>query len=59
MVVESASVCSAGSVMVIGDAGSLVPCSRRYDKRVVGVIQEQGRCGARSRWELRATRAER
>ena len=27
---------------MIGDAGSLVPCSRRYDKRVVGVISGSG-----------------
>jgi len=40
--VESPSLCSPGSVMVIGDAGALVPCSRRYDKRVAGVISGAG-----------------
>jgi hypothetical protein len=40
--VENPSVCSPGTVMAIGDAGALVPCSRRYDKRVVGVISGAG-----------------
>jgi hypothetical protein len=40
--VEGAAECSPGTVMVIGEAGALVPCSRRYDKRAVGVVSGAG-----------------
>jgi hypothetical protein len=32
----------AGTVMVIGENGTLVPCSRRYDTRVIGVVSGGG-----------------
>jgi hypothetical protein len=31
-----------GMVMVLGDAGPLVPCSRRDDKRAIGVVSGAG-----------------
>lgn len=34
--------CEPGTVMVLGTDGALVPCMRRYDKRVVGVISGAG-----------------
>jgi hypothetical protein len=40
--VEDALECSPGTVMVMGDAGVLVPCSRGYDKRAVGVVSGAG-----------------
>jgi len=39
--VDSSVDCEVGMVMVLGETGSLVPCSQPYDKRVVGVV-----CGA-------------
>jgi hypothetical protein len=38
--------CTPGTVMVIGEAGALVPCSRQYDTRVIGVISGAGSLGA-------------
>ena len=40
--VESAAVCSPGTLMVIGANGALRPCDRRYDKRAVGVVAGAG-----------------
>jgi hypothetical protein len=40
--VENPSMCPPGTVMVIGETGALVPCSRRYDKRTVGVVSGAG-----------------
>jgi hypothetical protein len=40
--VESTANCPPGTVMVIGDTGALAPCSRRYDKRAVGVVGGAG-----------------
>lgn len=36
--VADESVCPPGTVMIIGEGGSLVPCERQYDRRVVGVV---------------------
>ena len=41
--VEGSCMCSPGTVMAIGHSSALVPCSLRYDKRVVGVISGAGR----------------
>jgi hypothetical protein len=40
--VDSAADCEAGMVMVLGDTGSLVPCSRAYDQRAIGVVSGAG-----------------
>ena len=34
--------CAPGTVMVIGEAGALMPCARAYDKRAVGVVAGAG-----------------
>ena len=40
--VENADACLSGTVMVIGESGALVPCTRRHDKRAVGVVAGAG-----------------
>jgi len=41
-VIADGSVCPPGTVMVIAEGGSLAPCSRRYDKRAIGVVAGAG-----------------
>jgi hypothetical protein len=40
--VEPDASCEPGTVMVLGRSGTLVPCTRRYDRRAVGVISGAG-----------------
>jgi hypothetical protein len=40
--VETAADCEPGTVMVLGGSGALTPCTRRYDRRAVGVISGAG-----------------
>jgi hypothetical protein len=40
---ESSAACEPGIVMVMGEHGTLVPCNRKCDKRVVGVVSGAGR----------------
>ena len=40
--VENAGKCPPGTVMVIGDSGTLRPCDKRYDKRAAGIVSGAG-----------------